>query len=374
MEDIEPPELATQLGEQLVAEILQNASLDAVKSLVEAGAPVWYQSGAEGTSPLHAAAYVRSLELVKYLIDKGAVWNAVDFMQNTAGDIALSFNDAEIYTAVRDAGIRTELLLGLLSSRDDSSLDPSTNLILRASDDTAAGSSEDFLSSKLRYTKDESGQDLCFIEVDGEDIGVMMGWEMPIMKETVHSIYDSLPERDNIRVLNVGFGLGIIDRLFQALPTPPALHVIIEPHPDVLRYMKDNDWHQKPGVRVLEGRWQDLVEKEDFLALGGFDVIYTDTFSENYRDLHQFFEHLPDLLSGSNARFSFFHGLGATNPLFYDVYTRISELHLAEIGLDVQWSDVDVRPPKYEERWARSREYFTLPTYRLPLAYLHTLP
>ncbi|KAF7782590.1 hypothetical protein Agabi119p4_1966 [Agaricus bisporus var. burnettii] len=374
MEDIEPPELATQLGEQLVAEILQNASVDAVKSLVEAGAPVWYQSGAEGTSPLHAAAYVRSLELVKYLIDKGAVWNAVDFMQNTAGDIALSFNDAEIYTAVRDAGIRTELLLGLLSSRDDSSLDHSTNLILRASDDTAAGSSEDFLSSKLRYTKDESGQDLCFIEVDGEDIGVMMGWEMPIMKETVHSIYDSLPERDNIRVLNVGFGLGIIDRLFQALPTPPALHVIIEPHPDVLRYMKDNDWHQKPGVRVLEGRWQDLVEKEDFLALGGFDVIYTDTFSENYRDLHQFFEHLPDLLSGSNARFSFFHGLGATNPLFYDVYTRISELHLAEIGLDVQWSDVDVRPPKYEERWARSREYFTLPTYRLPLAYLHTLP
>lgn len=76
MEDIEPPELATQLGEQLVAEILQNASVDAVKSLVEAGAPVWYQSGAEGTSPLHAAAYVRSLELVKYLIDKGAVWNA----------------------------------------------------------------------------------------------------------------------------------------------------------------------------------------------------------------------------------------------------------------------------------------------------------
>jgi hypothetical protein len=28
-------------------------------------------------------------------------------MQNTAGDIALSFNDAEMYTAVRDAGIRT---------------------------------------------------------------------------------------------------------------------------------------------------------------------------------------------------------------------------------------------------------------------------
>lgn len=184
--------------------------------------------------------------------------------------------------------------------------------------------------------------------------------------------------------------LAQIDRLFQALPMPPAQHVIIEPHPDVLEYMKDNGWYQKPGVKVLEGRWQDFVEKEDLLALGGFDVIYTDTFSENYQDLHRFFEHLPNLLSGASARFSFFNGLGATSgfnyieisrsltvwtdPLFYDVYAHIVELHLADIGLDVQWSDVDVRPRKYEERWGRSREYFTVPVYRLPLAYLSTLP
>jgi hypothetical protein len=30
----------------------------------------------------------------------------VDNFQNTAGDIALSFNDVETYTAVRNAGIR----------------------------------------------------------------------------------------------------------------------------------------------------------------------------------------------------------------------------------------------------------------------------
>lgn len=88
--------------------------------------------------------------------------------------------------------------------------DPSASLILRETDNTAAGSSESFLSSRLRYTKDEGGQDICFIDVDEEEIGVMMGWEAPIMMETVQSIYDSLPERDNIKVLNVGFGLGIV--------------------------------------------------------------------------------------------------------------------------------------------------------------------
>lgn len=98
----------------------------------------------------------------------------------------------------------------MLASRGEPELDPSTNIILRETDETAAGSSENFLSSSLRYTKDESGQDICFVNVDGEDIGVMMGWETPIMMETVQSIYDSLPERDNLRVLNIGFGLGIV--------------------------------------------------------------------------------------------------------------------------------------------------------------------
>lgn len=32
-------------------------------------------------------------------------------------------------------------------------------------------------------------------------------------------------------------------------------------------------------------------------------------------DLHAFFEHLPDLMDGPDARFSFFNGLGATSML-----------------------------------------------------------
>ena len=61
-----------------------------------------------------------------------------------------------------------------------------------------------------------------------------------------------------------------------------------------------------------------------------------------------------------------------TDPLFYDVYSRIAEIHLTDIGLGVQWIDVDVRPQSYDERWAKSKEYFTAPIYRLPLAYLST--
>ena len=77
--------------------------------------------------------------------------------------------------------------------------------------------------------------------------------------------------------------------------------------------MKNHGWYDKPGVTILEGKWQDYLDSDPILSVGGFDVVYTDTFSEDYNDLHEFFEHLPNLLAGSDSRFSFFNGLGATS-------------------------------------------------------------
>lgn len=48
------------------------------------------------------------------------------------------------------------------------------------------------------------------LEVDGEEVGVMMGWERNIMDETVHKLCDKHPNASRLRVLNVGFGLGIV--------------------------------------------------------------------------------------------------------------------------------------------------------------------
>jgi protein arginine N-methyltransferase 2 len=73
-----------------------------------------------------------------------------------------------------------------------------------------------------------------------------------------------------------------IDNLFQSLPTLPTRHVIIEPHRDVLNRMKELGWYEKAGVTILEGKWQDFVASDELTRLGGFDVVYTDTFSESY--------------------------------------------------------------------------------------------
>ncbi|KAG2364901.1 hypothetical protein BDR07DRAFT_1278717 [Suillus spraguei] len=372
IDDVDDPEIIalTELGTTLIQAILEKEPISNMQDLIDAGAPVWYQDD-EGTSALHAAAYVENEQLVKLLIEEGAVWNAVDNLQNTAGDIALSLNNVACYNLIRDAGIRSELLLNLLSSQTLLNPTPSS-FVLRDVDNSAVASTDAFLSSKLRYTQDAHGQDICLLDLDdGQEVGVMMGWEREISECSPLSdklCIDHGKKDIGLKVLNVGFGLGIIDNFFQNLSTPPALHVIIEPHRDVLAHMKEQGWYDKKGVSILEGKWQDCIASEALQGFGKFDIIYTDTFSENYSELHNFFKHLQQLLASPESRFSFFNGLGATNALFYDVYTRLSELHLADAGADVVWSDVDVSAQKDEERWGETRKYFSLPIYRLPIA------
>lgn len=106
-----------------------------------------------------------------------------------------------------------------------------------------------------------------------------------------------MPDGENHSVLNIGYGLGIVsytldtadqvDRLFQA--RKPVHHTIVEAHPQVLQHMRDTGVYDWPGVRVLEGRWQDWFTPEklgDVLAAtpdaSGFTAIFMDTFAEGY--------------------------------------------------------------------------------------------
>ncbi len=74
----------------------------------------------------------------------------------------------------------SELLLTLLASRETLSNSP-LSLVLKATDTTAAGSTESYLASRLRFEKDAHGQEICLLTLEDEDeVGVMMGWERGI--------------------------------------------------------------------------------------------------------------------------------------------------------------------------------------------------
>ena len=80
-EDYDPDHFEAELGEiaalgqALIDAILDYAPIEDMQKLLDEDAPLWYQDEC-GWSALHAAASVEDAELVKTLLQRGALWNA----------------------------------------------------------------------------------------------------------------------------------------------------------------------------------------------------------------------------------------------------------------------------------------------------------
>ena len=104
---------AVELPQELVSLALsllqasQTADLSTIQTLLDKGAPAWYQDEPLGWSCLHYAAERREHEIMKALLGGGAVWNAVDKWGRTAGEISLSLGDQDGWEMLRNEGIRS---------------------------------------------------------------------------------------------------------------------------------------------------------------------------------------------------------------------------------------------------------------------------
>ena len=156
--------------------------------------------------------------------------------------------------------------------------------------------SKPYIDQKLTYTPD--GQ-----LIDEQSNAVMMTWEDVIMK---HQAEDLCWNGGDI--LNIGFGLGLIDTYIQ--DNLPKSHWIIELHPDVHTKMVEDGWLQKPNVTCIFKSWQDVYK-----YLPKFDAIYIDTWQDDWLPL---LENLHNMLKPSGI-FSFFNNVG---PLFQNPKTK----------------------------------------------------
>lgn len=153
---------------------------------------------------------------------------------------------------------------------------------------------------------------------------VMMEWERPIMKKSAEVIC-----RKGGRILNVGFGMGIIDSYIQEHEI--SEHWIIEPHRDVYTKMFQDGWHIKPNVKILFGDWQWYLK-----FLPKFDGIYFDTWEDDGVD---FLNKVPYILKDEGI-FSYFNnpredskGLHMTEE-DYNIVTKWGNVEFESINLD----------------------------------------
>jgi type IV protein arginine methyltransferase len=315
-------------------------------------------------------------DTVKFLLQEGAIWNDLDENNESAGCLARRLGLTELYELMVDAGVRAELLLSHLEGYEqlsDHDAEEDCNEIQAQEKPEGLSSSvtaEDSIESSgisatepditsSRYLR--SGLTFqCDRLLDEDQNGVMMAWESEIMARTARKLLPS----PGLRVLNIGHGMGIVDGSFQE--QSPSSHHIVEAHPDVVAEMKRLGWHEKHGVVVHEGKWQEilpkLIEQNET-----FDAIYYDTFAESYSDFRSFFsEQVIGLLDQTAGKWGFFNGMGADRQISYDVYQKVVEIDLFEAGYDVEWEDIKV--PQLEGEWAGvRRRYWVIDNYRLPI-------
>lgn len=308
---------ATELQKQLV----QQPSLCCERDLM-------------GRTLLHAAAELGDCESLSVLLAAGAEWQQQDKSGLTAGELAFAGKHQKAFDLLVAAGCAATRAARAGQGRK-------RKLVTR---------NMDYLQQKLAY------QDDCLLDAAGS--GVMMGWEAHLMEAHAKEL---LPGDGTGAVLNVGFGLGLVDNYLQQ--QRPRSHSIIEAHPDVLAEMERRGWMDKEGVTVHRGRWQDILPK---LPAASFDAVFFDTYEESYADLREFQAHLQRLLR-EGGRFSFFNGCAPYNIFFHGVYLRLAQEDLASLGFVC-----DVYPLQVgalgDSTWQQvSKRYWAFKTYYLPI-------
>ena len=153
----------------------------------------------------------------------------MDRNNETPGCLARRLGQTNLYEAIKMHGVYAEVLLNYVE-RTESDVEG----------EESAATHEKYMESQLEY------DDSIGVLLDDEGAPVMMKWESEIMKASAEAL---LPTLGKGRVLNIGFGMGIIDGYLQE--RKPESHVIVEAHPAVIQRMKDQQWHKKPGVEVL---------------------------------------------------------------------------------------------------------------------------
>jgi len=273
----------------------------------------------KGETAMMLAAQSDARRIVYALLDAGAPWYQVDDDGACAGEHAAGHGNVELARGMMerardiecDRGRRAMASGGRALGEGESS-----------KDDERVG----YLATSATYDGEER-------LLDAEGDAVMMTWETPLMK--AHA--DVIARRGG-DVLNVGFGLGVIDEFLAAKET--TSHVIVEAHPDVRKHMTRKGWDDRPRVQIEFGRWQDVIPQ--FIERNvTFDGVFFDTYGEEYDDMRVFHAMLPKILKPGGV-YSYFNGMCPDNAFFHSVYNLVAERELSEIGFKVTFDVVPI--------------------------------
>jgi len=209
-----PQDEAQRLGSQLL-DAAKKGDDEEVERLLAKRCDASYQDPDTGVSALMLGAAGGFGPVVSELLINGAPYNAVDKHGKCAGNYALENGHSRIVDALVDAGVTAELLFAKMAARREAKAKKAA--ATSVSEQAAAGDGKaprhndstgaqvDYFKQAVRYTND--GQQL----LDSTQDAVMMEWERPLMAAHAKVMIPDDAEPNSRDVLNIGFGMGIID-------------------------------------------------------------------------------------------------------------------------------------------------------------------
>lgn len=140
------------------------------------------------------------------------------------------------------------------------------------SDDMVAGSARPRIDTAIDVAAPQLTDDE--LVVAGQE--VMQAWERPLMRALARAV-----TRPGGSVLEVGFGMAISAGYVQDVGA--ARHTIIEANPEVAE--AGRRWAaERPGVEIVEGRWQDVIGR-----LARYDGILFDTYPLTEAEVDEYY-------------------------------------------------------------------------------------
>lgn len=126
--------------------------------------------------------------------------------------------------------IQAELILGTIARKENAT----------------GNSGGDYLDDRVTFSEDKI--------MDSDSKAIMMAWENPLMEAHAKAVC-----LNGGHILNIGFGMGLVDTAIQQYA--PLSHTIVEAHPEVYDRMMRVGWGEKENVKIIFGRWQDVISK-----------------------------------------------------------------------------------------------------------------
>jgi len=196
-----------------------------------------------------------------------------------------------------------------------------------------------YLNEKLKYTQ--------LSLIDEQSNPIMMDWENNIMQESAKVIC-----RNGGDILNIGFGMGIIDNYIQKENF--KTHTIIECHSDVIQKMKKDEWFNKINTKVINDKWQNSIKN-----IGTFDGVYYNTWKDDYLS---FIGEVHKIVN-TGGIFSFFN-TQYYNPNTRSIprvyYNKLKEnFYIDSIQIDINYEDYNIE--NIDRYWSTSRKKYWVP-------------